>query len=96
MKLFASYRALTVVGLSALGAAPQFAAEPRHLTLTDAVHLAIAQNRALKIARLKVLENEQKKAGERSGYFPTLTNQSNVLHITELQQLDIPAGAFGA
>src|SRR5207249_2493876 len=30
MKLFAWYRALTVVGLSALGAAPQFAAEPRH------------------------------------------------------------------
>jgi hypothetical protein len=50
MKLFAWYRALTVVGLSALGAAPQFATEPRHLTLTDAVHLAIAQNSALKIA----------------------------------------------
>ncbi len=95
MKLFAWHRALTVVGLSALGAALQFAAEPRHLTVTDAVHLAIAQNRALKIARLKVTENEQKKAGEHSAYFPTLTNQSNALHITELQQLDIPAGAFG-
>jgi len=95
MKLFVWYRALTVVGLSALGAAPQFAAEPRHLTLTDAVHLAIAQNRALKIARLKVTENEQKKAGEHSAYFPTLTNQSNALHITELQQVGIPAGVFG-
>ncbi len=95
MKIFAWYRALIVVGLSALGAAPQFAAAPRHLTLTDAVHLAIAQNRALKIARLKVTENEQKKAGEHSAYFPTLTNQSNALHITELQQLGIPAGAFG-
>ena len=92
---FSRKRALITVGLSVLAAAPQYAAEPRHLTLTDAVHLAIAQNRALKIARLRVVENEQKKAGEHSGYFPALTNHSNVLHITELQQIDIPAGAFG-
>ncbi len=68
----------------------------RHLTLTEAVHLAISQNRALKIARLKVVENEQKKAGERSSYFPKITNQSNVLHVTDLQNIGIPAGAFGA
>lgn len=93
---FYGKRALIAAGLSVLAAAPQYAAEPRHLTLTDAVHLAIAQNRALKIARLKVTENDQKKAGEHSAYFPTLTNQSNALHITELQQVGIPAGAFGA
>ena len=92
---FSRKRALIIAGLSVLAAAPQYAADMRHLTLTEAIHLAVAQNRALKIARLKVLENEQKKAGEHSGYFPALTNQSNVLHITELQQLDIPAGAFG-
>ena len=72
-----------LAGLAALSAAPQNAADVRHLTLTEAVHLAISQNRALKIARLKVTENEQKKAGERSSYFPTITNQSNVLHVTE-------------
>jgi len=68
----------------------------RRLTLTDSVHLAISQNRGLKIARLKVIENEQKKAGEHSAYFPAITNQSNALHITELQHCRIPAGAFGA
>ena len=78
-----------------LSAVPQHAAEVRHLTLTEAVHLAISQNRALKIARLKVVENEQKKAGEHSAYFPSITNQSNALHITELQNIGIPAGAFG-
>ena len=92
---FSGKHALIAAGLSVLAAAPQYAADMRHLTLTEAVHLALAQNRALKIARLKVLGNEQKKAGEHSGYFPALTNQSNVLHITELQQVDIPAGAFG-
>jgi outer membrane protein TolC len=76
-------------------AIPQHAADIRHLTLTEAVQLAIGQNRSLKIARLKVVENEQKKAGERSSYFPKITNQSNVLHVTELQNIGIPAGAFG-
>ena len=72
------------------------AADVVRLTLTEAVHLAISQNRALKIARLKVAENEQKKAGEHSAYFPNITNQSNLLHVTDLQNIVIPAGALGA
>jgi hypothetical protein len=78
-----------------LAATLQYAAEVRHLTLTEAVHLAISQNRALKIARLKVAESEQKKAGERSAYFPSLKNESNLLHVTDLEKISIPAGAFG-
>lgn len=88
-------RTLAIAGLAVLSVAPEAAAEIRRLTLTEAVHLAISQNRALKIARLKVIENEQKKAGERSAYFPTVTNQSNALHITDLQSIGIPAGALG-
>jgi len=90
------FRNLTIAGALALAAVPQNAAEVRHLTLTDAVHLAISQNRALKIARLKVAENEHKKAGERSAYFPQITNQSNALRVTELQNIVIPAGALGS
>ena len=89
------FRAMTMAGLAAFSAVGQNAREVRRLTLTDAVHLALSQNRAVKIARLKVVENEQKKAGERSEYFPKITNQSNLLHITELQNIGIPAGAFG-
>ena len=96
MKLTNSLRILAIGGLGVFFATPQKAADVRHLTLTEAVHLAISQNRALKIARLKVVENEQKKAGEHSAYFPKITNQSNVLHVTELQSIGIPAGAFGA
>jgi outer membrane protein TolC len=76
-------------------AAPQYAANVVHLTLNDALHLAISQNRTLKIARLKVVETEHKKAGERSGYFPAITNESNALHITDLQFVEIPTGGFG-
>lgn len=89
------FRTLGIAGLALLSAVPQNAAETRRLTLTEAVHLAVSQNRVLKIARLKVTVNEQRKAGERSAYFPSITNQSNVLRVTELQNIGIPAGALG-
>ena len=96
MKLTHLLRILGIGGLGVFFAIPQKAADVRQLTISEAVHLAISQNRSLKIARLKVVENEQKKAGEHSGYFPKITNQSNILHVTELQNIGIPAGAFGA
>ena len=81
--------------LTLLSAHQALAQHVRHLKLEEAVHLALEQNRALKIARFKVRENEERKAAARSDYFPTITNQSNVLHITELENIVIPAGAFG-
>ena len=56
-------RSVIAVAAGILAATSQYAAEVRHLTLTEAVHLAIGQNRALKIARLKVAESDRKKAG---------------------------------
>ncbi len=40
------FRTLAIAGLAVLSAVPQDAAEIRQLTLTEAVHLAISQNRA--------------------------------------------------
>lgn len=71
------------------------AAEPKHLTLPEAVQLAIAQNHDLKIARLKVVENEQKKAVNKADYFPQITNETRVAHVTSLENIEIPTGAFG-
>ncbi|HEY6347397.1 MAG TPA: TolC family protein [Bryobacteraceae bacterium] len=88
-------RAILVAAIGIAAAATVYADDVRHLTLTEAVHLAISQNPALKIARLKVAENEQKKAGEHSSYFPSLSNESHILHVTELQNISIPAGTFG-
>ena len=95
MKINELLRILALAGLVGLSATAQQGAENRHLTLNEAVQLALAQNHALKIARLKVIENEQKKAGQRSAYFPTIKNESNILHVTELEGIAIPAGAFG-
>lgn len=86
---------IAAVALFGLAANRAFAADPRQLTLTEAVHLALSQNRALKIARLKVTESEQKKAASRSNYFPQIKNESTVLHTTSVENIEIPRGAFG-
>src|SRR6266446_4812781 len=89
------FRFTTTTGALFLCAISSLANEARHLTLTEAVQLALQQNRTLKIARFKVQENEHRKEAARSDYLPTITNQSNILHITELENLSDPAGAFG-
>jgi outer membrane protein TolC len=90
-----SLRILATAGVFLLCATPALTDEVRHLKLSEAVRLALEQNRNLKIARFKVQENEHRKEGARADYFPAITNQSNALHISELQDLAIPAGALG-
>ena len=69
--------------------------QPMPLTLTQAIDLALKQNRELKLAQLSVTDREHKKEIARSAYFPQITNDSKVTHITELAGVEIPAGAFG-
>jgi outer membrane protein TolC len=88
-------RILSLAVLGVLAGDDQKAAEVKRLTLTEAVRLAVSQNRDLKIARLKVAESQQKKAQARSGYFPEIKNHSTFLRTTSLENLEIPAGAFG-
>jgi outer membrane protein TolC len=71
------------------------AADPVKLTLSEAVRMALAQNHDLKIARFKVAENEQKKVAAKADYFPAIKNESRVAHVTALENIGIPAGAFG-
>jgi outer membrane protein TolC len=68
---------------------------PMPLTLSQAIDLALRQNRDLKLAHLAVVDSEHKKEIARSAYFPHIKNESMVAHITELAGVDIPAGAFG-
>jgi outer membrane protein TolC len=68
---------------------------PMQLTLSQAIDLALKQNRDVKLAQLAVVDSQHKKEIARSDYFPHIRNQSSVLHITDLAGVDIPAGAFG-
>ena len=88
------FRVMAAAGVFLLCATSALTAEVRRLKLAEAVHLAVEQNRTLKIARFRVQENEHRKEGARSAYFPTITNQSNALHISELQDFTIPPGAW--
>jgi outer membrane protein TolC len=68
---------------------------PMQLTLSQAIDLALKQNRDLKLAQLAVVDSQHKKEAARAAYFPHIRNESSILHITELAGVDIPAGAFG-
>lgn len=70
--------------------------EPMQLTLSQAIDLALNQNRDLKLAQLAVTDKEHKKEIARSAYFPEIKNESSVLHVTELAGITIPAGTYGS
>jgi outer membrane protein TolC len=88
-------RCFTIVALLSLTTAPQYGADVRKLSLKEAVELAISQNRSLRIARLKIVESEQKKAGERASYFPAIKDHANANDTTGVDHIVIPAGALG-
>jgi outer membrane protein TolC len=68
---------------------------PMPLTLSQAIDLALKQNRDVKLAQLAVVDSQHKKEIARSDYFPHITNDSKVTHLTAFAGVDIPAGAFG-
>jgi outer membrane protein TolC len=68
---------------------------PMRLTLTQAIDLALKQNRELKLAHLAVVDSEHKQEIARSAYYPHISNESKISHITDLAGVEIPAGAFG-
>jgi outer membrane protein TolC/preprotein translocase subunit SecF len=70
-------------------------AQPRKLTLDEAVSLATEHNSTVKIAGDKVKEMDARVHGARASYLPALTNDSTSVHIAEEQHIDIPQGALG-
>ena len=89
---------LMVLGLStslALAAEPVDTVSPRHITLHEAVQLALLHNHVIHIAEYKVEERQHAKAVAKSAYFPTIRNESNFLHLTDTQLIEIPKGSLG-
>jgi multidrug efflux pump subunit AcrB/outer membrane protein TolC len=70
-------------------------AQPRTLTLDQAVSLATQHNSAVKIAGQKVNEMDARIREARASYFPSLANDSSAVHIGNQQRIDIPQGALG-
>jgi outer membrane protein TolC len=87
-----------LVFFSAAGAV--FAQQPeavrgRRITLGEAVDLALAHNHTVRLAQMSVEEKDRAKDVARSAYFPQVRNETTVLHLTDTQLIEIPAGALG-
>ena len=67
----------------------------RHITLQEAVQLALQHNHNVHIAEYKVEEKQHAKEVAKSAYFPTIRNESNFVHLTDTQLIQIHAGSLG-
>jgi outer membrane protein TolC len=74
---------------------PRDAAPARHITLQGAIQLALKRNHNIRIAGYSIEEKQHAKEVAKSGYFPTLRNESLLAHVTDLQTVEIPAGSLG-
>jgi outer membrane protein TolC len=67
----------------------------RHLTLAEAVQLALKHNHVVRIAGLRVEEMQHAKERAKSAYFPTIKNESRIFTVTDTQFIQIAAGSLG-
>src|SRR5216684_6472820 len=68
---------------------------PQHITLTEAVQLALKHNHDIRIAGYTVDEKQQAKQVAKSSYFPSIRNDSSFLHVTDTELIQIKAGSLG-
>jgi outer membrane protein TolC len=87
--------ALFAASFSLCARAQNSAPAPRKITLAEAVELALKHNHIVLIAGLQVQEKQHAKEVARSGYFPSITNESRVIRVTDTQFIEIPQGSLG-
>src|SRR5580658_7485985 len=68
---------------------------PRHITLPEAVQLALKHNHDIRIAGYSVEQKEHAKQAQKSQYFPSIRNDSNFMHATDTQLIEIKQGSLG-
>src|SRR6185295_10880044 len=66
----------------------------RRITLREAVDLALARNHAVRLAQLSVDEKDRAKEIAKSAYFPWVRNETTLVHLTDTQLIEIPAGGL--
>jgi outer membrane protein TolC len=86
---------LCVFCAASLGGQEAKPSEPRHITLDEAVQLALKHNHYVRLAGYSVAEKQHMKDVTRSGYYPLLRNDSMVAQLTDTQFVGIPAGSLG-
>src|SRR5271157_5509740 len=87
--------ALALSQAIAFAGEPGDTAPPRQISLHEAIELALKHNHNVRIAAFKVEEKQHTKEVAKSAYFPTIRNDSNFLHLTDTQLIQIYAGSLG-
>ena len=67
----------------------------RHITLHEAVQLALNHNHDVRIASYTVEEKQHAKEAAKSSYFPSIRNDSSFMHVTDTELIQIKAGSLG-
>jgi outer membrane protein TolC len=65
------------------------------MTLQEAVQLALKHNHDIRIASYTVEEKQHAKEIAKSSYFSSIRNDSDFLHLTDTQLIEINAGSLG-
>ena len=68
---------------------------PRHITLHEAVQLALNHNHDVRIASYTVEEKQHAKEAAKSSYFPSIRNDSSFMHVTDTELIQIKSGSLG-
>jgi outer membrane protein TolC len=89
---------MAIVFSSGLAAAQETGNTPpsHHMTLQEAVQLALKHNHNIRIAGYTVEEKRQAKEVAKSSYFPSIRNDSSFMHVTDTELIQIRAGSLGA
>jgi outer membrane protein TolC len=70
-------------------------ASSRHISLKEAVQLALTHNHNVRIAGYAVDAKQHAKEAAKGSYFPSVRNDSSFLHVTDTQLIQINSGSLG-
>jgi outer membrane protein TolC len=68
----------------------------RHISLREAVQLALKHNHNVRIAGYAVDEKQHAKDAAKGSYFPSIRNDSSFVRVTDTQLIQISPGSLGA
>jgi outer membrane protein TolC len=86
---------LLLSGPMAFAGEPGDTASARHITLHEAVQLALQHNHNIHIAADNVEAKQHATEVAKSAYLPTIRNESTFIHLTDTQLVQLRAGSLG-
>ena len=94
-------KALVIFIATVLSASPALSGDksdpaPSHITLQEAVQLALKHNHKVRIGAFGVDEKQHAKEAAKGSYFPSIRNDSSFMRLTDTELIQIKEGSLGA